>query len=107
MKHIRKPHGLQHDTEELVANIAKLMAEAEEMLNESTSHHAEEKVALLNGNHAHSEHRLFGRYLAAKDKVTEFAKRADNTIRSCPYESLVIAVGVGILLGSIFSRREE
>lgn len=107
MKHSRKIHGLQHETQELVSNITKLMAEAEEMLNESTSHHAEEKVALLNGNHEHAEHRLFGRYLAAKDKVAAFAKRTDATIRACPYETLAIALGVGILLGSVFSRRDE
>lgn len=107
MKFSRKSHSLQHDTQELVANITKLMAEAEEMLNESTSHHAEEKVALLNGNHEHAEHRLFARYLSAKDKIASFAKSTDATIRACPYESLAIALGIGVLLGNVLSRRDE
>lgn len=35
----------------------------------------------------------------------EAAKKADETIRSHPYESLAIAFGVGVLLGAVLRRK--
>lgn len=98
---------IKHDTQVLVADITQLMADAEEMLSESTSHHAEEKVALLRSRLARRENRAIARYLDAKDKIARFSKRTDATIRACPYESLALALGLGIVLGGIFFRRED
>ena len=86
--------------EDLIADISQLMAEAEEMLNESTSHHAEEKVALFATRHDETQARFMEKYLSAKEKVASIARRTDETIRACPYESLAIALGVGVLLGA-------
>ena len=86
--------------EDLIADISQLMAEAEEMLNESTSHHAEEKVALFAARHDETRARFMEKYLSAKEKVAALARRTDETIRACPYESLAIALGIGVLLGA-------
>jgi ElaB/YqjD/DUF883 family membrane-anchored ribosome-binding protein len=88
---------------ELIADISQLMADAEEMLNESTSHHAEEKVALLNARHGEPD--LMEKYISAKEKLSAIARRTDETIRACPYESLAVALGVGVLLGALLRRR--
>ena len=90
--------------EELIANISQLMAEAEEMLSESTSQHAEETVELLRpGFYAEKRRRVT--YASAKARVIDTAKRVDATIRTYPYESLLVALGVGALAGAFFSRR--
>ncbi len=91
----------------LIADISRLMAEAEEMLSESTSQHAEEKVVLLRAREGEAVKRLAERYAAAKAKVSAAATRTDEIIRANPYESLAIALGVGVLLGACFCRRRE
>lgn len=39
------------------------------------------------------------------DSAKEAAKKADETIRAHPYESLAIAFGVGLLLGALLKRK--
>jgi ElaB/YqjD/DUF883 family membrane-anchored ribosome-binding protein len=41
----------------------------------------------------------------AKEKAIEGAKKADETIRSHPYESIAVAFGVGLLIGIIANRK--
>ena len=42
----------------------------------------------------------------AKKKIISGAKRTDEVIRSNPYQSLAIALGVGLLLGVVVARRK-
>lgn len=102
----KTPHVPQ-EADELIANISALMAEAEEMLSESTSHHAEEKIALLRTHHRDAERRLMDKYLSMKSKVSSVAHQVDKTIRACPYESLAITLALGVLMGAALSRRRE
>jgi ElaB/YqjD/DUF883 family membrane-anchored ribosome-binding protein len=44
-------------------------------------------------------------YGTAKEKVVAGARRTDETIRSHPYESLAVALGVGVLVGALIRRR--
>ena len=101
------PADLPKDADALIANISKLMAEAEEMLSESTSQHAEEKVELLRARYEDAENRLAARYAAAKGKVVAAARRTDETLRAYPYESVAIALGLGVLLGACFFGRRD
>lgn len=39
------------------------------------------------------------------ESAREAARRADETIRSHPYESLGVAFGIGVLLGALIRRR--
>jgi ElaB/YqjD/DUF883 family membrane-anchored ribosome-binding protein len=98
---------LPKDAEELIANISQLMAEAEEMLNESTSYHAEEKVALLRSHRNGKAENLIDKYLALKSRITSVAQQTDETIRACPYEAVAVALGIGVLLGATFGRRRS
>ena len=91
---------------ELIANISKLMAEAEEMLGDSTSQHAEETVELINPGF-YARGRARSGYAALKARVVDAAKRTDATIRANPYESVLVALGVGLLAGAICFRRRE
>ena len=95
------------DAQELIADIGQLMAEAEEMLNESTSHHAEETVALLRSPYGTRGERFMEKYISTKEKLSSIARRTDRTIRACPYESLAVALGIGILLGASLRRRSS
>lgn len=96
---------VQEDADELIANISKLMAEAEEMLSESTSHHAEEKIELLRSHRNGNDHGFMEKYVSAKTKISAALRKTDETIRACPYESLAIALGLGVVLGAVLSRR--
>jgi ElaB/YqjD/DUF883 family membrane-anchored ribosome-binding protein len=39
------------------------------------------------------------------DSAKAAARKADDTIRTHPYESLAVAFGIGILLGALFRRK--
>jgi ElaB/YqjD/DUF883 family membrane-anchored ribosome-binding protein len=89
----------------LVQDISKLMDEVERMLSESTSNHAEEKIDLLRSRLSQAQDQLGSFCSRAKQKVTNGARQADETIRSHPYESLAIAAGVGLLVGALVGRK--
>ncbi|MEO6568173.1 MAG: hypothetical protein ABIO94_05375 [Opitutaceae bacterium] len=97
----------QKHAQELISDITQLMAEAEEMLSESTSHHAEEKVALLTAPSDRSPERLVEKYISAKERISAIARRTDRTIRACPYESLAVALGIGVLVGASLRWRRD
>jgi ElaB/YqjD/DUF883 family membrane-anchored ribosome-binding protein len=98
-------NGQSKNPDDLIANISQLMAEAEAMLSDSTSQHAEEKIDLLRSRYAAAESRLAARYAAAKAKVATAARRTDETIRAYPYETAAAALGLGVLLGVCLARR--
>jgi ElaB/YqjD/DUF883 family membrane-anchored ribosome-binding protein len=100
-----KNQPLSNEAHELISDISQLMAEAEEMLNESTSYHAEEKVALLAPRYDPARPHFMEKYISTKEKLSTIARRTDETIRACPYEALAIALGIGVLLGATLRRR--
>lgn len=101
------PTDRPKNPDDLIANISQLMAEAEAMLSESTSQHAEEKVELLRARYDSAADRLAARYAAAKQKVAAAGRRADETIRAYPYETAAVVLGLGVLLGMCLSRRRD
>lgn len=97
----------EQEAGELIANINKLVAEAEDMLSDSTSQHAEETIELVNPGYYERLRRAQTGYTAMKTKAIDALKRADATIRANPYESLLAAVGIGFVAGAIcFYRRD-
>ena len=100
-------NGPAKNPDDLIANISQLMAEAEAMLSDSTSQHAEEKIELLRSRYEEAESRLAAHYAAAQQKVAAVGRRTDATIRAYPYETAAVALGLGVLLGVCFSRRRE
>jgi ElaB/YqjD/DUF883 family membrane-anchored ribosome-binding protein len=72
----------------------------------ATQHIAEEKVVA-------AREKLSGWIDSAKERIEqveefakEEAKQADHFIREKPYQAVGLAVGIGFLLGIVFSRRK-
>lgn len=90
--------------EQLAESLRTLIAEAEKALTTSVSDHAEGHLADLHERLESARDRVATMCADAKVKVVAGAKEADATIRSHPYESLAIALGVGVLLGAVLRR---
>jgi ElaB/YqjD/DUF883 family membrane-anchored ribosome-binding protein len=90
--------------ETLIANISHLMHEAELMLNDSTSHHAEDQVALLRTQYGDLQMHFATLCDSLRLTATAAVRETDRTIREYPYRSLGIALGVGVLLGFALRR---
>lgn len=94
---IQSPETLLHDLKALVA-------EAEKMVADSVDDG--DAIGNLRERFAAAQERLGHIYVDAKNKITTGAKRTDEAIRSNPYQSLAVALGVGVLLGVVIARRE-
>lgn len=95
--------------EELIANIQKLMAEVESVIangSDAVTEGATSRLAALQERFSSASDAVQGYYRTAKKKVTAGAQAADETIRTHPYESLAVALGVGVLLGALLRRRD-
>jgi len=77
------------------------------MLADSVTEHSTEAVEALRQRFADAQERLAATYEEAKTKVVAGAKATDATIRENPYQSIAIAVGVGLLLGMLIGRRGD
>lgn len=92
--------------EELVTELRGLVAEAERMLGESERASAAAVTAWCERFETARE-RMTAFYAATKGRVVEGAKTTDAAIRGHPYQALAIALGIGVLLGAVVSRRRE
>jgi len=97
--------------EELMKNIQSLMAEVEALVAGAGggSEGGGEDGSLLQhlqDRFSDVSEKVRGQYRNAQKKVVAGARAADETIRSHPYESLAVALGVGVLLGALLRRRE-
>lgn len=90
--------------EQLVTNLRSLLSEAERMMADSAGEHSGEKIDQLRAAMADAQVRLQALYGTAREKIVDSAKRTDETIRTHPYESLAVALGVGVLLGALLRR---
>lgn len=90
--------------EQLIDDLRSLLADAEKVVTETAPDKLEDKLQAMRSGLENARERLEDFYHNAKDKVTEGAKQADQTIRSHPYESLAIALGIGVLLGALLRR---
>lgn len=97
----------KHTPEELIAQINHLMEEAEALLVGPAAEKIGDKVSDLQHRLRNAQERLGEIYSNARDKVVDGAKATDKTIRSHPYESLAVALGVGVLLGALLRRNNS
>lgn len=96
-------------TETLIQNIQKLMDEVEAAVAKSgdaADKGLGHKLDALQDRLSHATDRVRGFYASARKQVSAGAQRTDETIRSHPYESLAVALGVGVLLGVVLRRRD-
>jgi ElaB/YqjD/DUF883 family membrane-anchored ribosome-binding protein len=113
----------RHDTgattaetpEQLIEHISRLMAEAEAMLAGPHTEQAGSKLANIKERLEMAREQLADVYGRARESLTDAYGRArqgvvagarytDETIRSHPYESLAVALGVGVLIGALIRR---
>lgn len=99
----------EHTAEELIQNIQKLMAEVEEVIargGEAVTDQATSRLEELQDRLSSASSAVQGFYRNARRKVVQGVQAADDTIRARPYESLAVALGVGVLLGALLRRRD-
>jgi ElaB/YqjD/DUF883 family membrane-anchored ribosome-binding protein len=96
--------------EALIKNIQKLMEEVETIVAKSTDVDVaggfKDRLSDLQDRFSGAKTKVQGYYKVAKQKVVDGAEAADETIRAHPYESLAVALGVGVLLGALLRRRD-
>jgi ElaB/YqjD/DUF883 family membrane-anchored ribosome-binding protein len=90
--------------EQLIEHISRLMAEAEAMISGPITDQAGGRLAEIKERLESARLQLTAAYGRARSSVVASAKYTDETIRSHPYESLAIALGVGVLLGALIRR---
>lgn len=91
--------------EEVLENLRSLIAEAEELIGSGVANTSSEVLEDVRSRLSEGLDKLNDYYGTAKEKVVAGARRTDETIRSHPYESLAVALGVGVLVGALIRRR--
>lgn len=91
----------------VIVNIAQLMDEAEQMLRDSSSQHAEVPLELLRTRCETLQVRLAALCAHTGRAISAGARRADQRIRAHPYEALALALGAGVLCGIGLARRKS
>ena len=89
----------------LLNDLRALLTEAETLTAGTISEQTNDKLADLRARLKEAQESLSEYYDIAKERVTEGARRTDAAIRSHPYESIVIALGLGVLIGALLRRR--
>ncbi len=84
-----------------IDELRALIREAEEALSSAGNDEVDELRERLRGAVAEGQNMLHN----LTDKVRYQAKRADEAIRSNPYQTIGIATGIGVLAGFLLSRR--
>ena len=93
--------------EEVAEHISRLMAEAEAMLVGPVSDRVADKYSDLRARLEHLQAVVSEAYGDARKKVSEGARATDQSIRSHPYESIAVAVGVGVIIGLLIGRKNH
>ena len=96
-----------HTPKELLQDLQALVAEAEAMIADSVTEHSDGAIDSLRSRFAAAQERCADAYAGARKKVIAGAKHTDTTIRENPYQSLAIALGVGLLVGVLLGRRSK
>jgi ElaB/YqjD/DUF883 family membrane-anchored ribosome-binding protein len=92
---------------ELLTDLRTLVVEAEKMVENSVTEHSQEAFDAVRARFEAAQERLSGLYEGTKKKVSAGVEYADETIREKPYQSLAVAIGVGLLVGLLVGRRSK
>jgi len=88
----------------LVADLKAVMHDAEDLMK-ATAGQAGEKLSEVRGRLAAALESGKATCQRLEEKTIAAAKATDRTIREHPYESIGIALGVGLLLGVLVARK--
>ncbi len=93
--------------EQLIAHINRLMDEAEAMLSGPVAEHAGARLDDIHVRLDRAKSQLENLYDRTRQKITDGARATDRVIRSRPYESLAVALGVGVIVGLLWRRNNQ
>ena len=91
--------------EDVLNELRSLVGEAEKILGQAPAGNCDATVAALRERFEAAQERLSEYYTTAKQKVVAGAKYTDTKIRENPYQSLALALGIGLLAGVLVGRR--
>ncbi len=94
----------QPSAEEMIDDLRALITEAEQAVSNGIANTSSHVIADLRERLEIGLEKLNGYYGGAKERVAAGARRTDETIRSHPYESLAVALAVGVLIGALIRR---
>ncbi len=92
---------------ELLGQLQALVIEAESLMSSSLSEHSEETLTNLRDRFAAARDGVAQMYEGAKNKIVAGAKRTDVIVRENPYQSIAVALGLGLLAGVLIGRRTK
>jgi ElaB/YqjD/DUF883 family membrane-anchored ribosome-binding protein len=92
---------------DILNELRALVSEAERIIGQAPAAgcDCETTLAALRERMEAAQERCAELYEGTKRKVIAGAQRADATVRENPYQSIAIAVGVGLLAGVLLGRR--
>ncbi len=102
-----RPHSPAETPQDLLNDLRALVVEAEQMMEDSVSEHSQEAIEAVRVRFAAAQERLAQLCESTKKKVVAGARYTDETIRENPYQSLAVALGVGVLVGVLIGRRSR
>ena len=103
MKRNNRLEALAETPEQLLETLRQLVAETEQLVADA-SEPAAEKMADIRARIGRANDSLQEFYSTYRQKIIDGARRADETIRMHPYESLAVSLGLGVVLGALLRR---
>jgi ElaB/YqjD/DUF883 family membrane-anchored ribosome-binding protein len=92
---------------ELLSELHTLVAEAEAMFARFAAEPPTGPISSLRARFGAVQERVADAYTSARKNVVAGAKYTDETIRENPYQSLIVAAGIGLLVGVFVGRRNR
>lgn len=100
-------HSPEQTPEEVLNELRALLSEAEKIFSQATADDSGDVAAELRRRFEAAQERLTSLYQDARARVAGGVKSADEAIRENPYQTLAIALGIGLLLGVLLGRRSK
>ena len=94
----------QEANQRLAKDLKLVMRDAEDLLK-ATAGQAGEKISEIRSRLAAALESAKASFGQIQDKTVLAAKATDRVIRDHPYESLGIALGIGLLIGVLVARK--
>lgn len=98
-----------NDNEQLVEDIKAVVADAEAILSATAGKTGEEVAemrAAVTARLADAKARLMAMEAAVVEKARHAVKATDEYVHENPWQSVIIAGGIGFLIGYLVSRRD-
>jgi len=96
-----------HSPKELLSELQGLVVEAQGLVVDSVAGNSAEALENLQERFSAAQERFLAVCDETKRKIVAGAKHTDARIRDNPYQSLAIALGVGVMVGVLASRRNN